>query len=211
MSNPNDGNDPQGADHAGRFSLGEPVFLEGEDPAQYYRIREAVTKAVAPRDAIEELLVADVVALSWEALRLRRLKEHLLKASAWRGLPEILGPLLREPGDNDPLKSAVASTLVDALSKDWYANDPRARSEVDALLKKAGLTMDAVMAQTAALRLDEFERISEMLAKTEKRRNAALRELDRYRKGLGNQLRVALAESEDGKAGEGPDLRNAAE
>jgi hypothetical protein len=108
-------------------------------------------------------------------------------------------------------KSAVASTLVDALSKDWYANDPRARSEVDALLKKAGLTMDAVMAQTAALRLDEFERISEMLAKTEKRRNAALRELDRYRKGLGNQLRVALAESEDGKAGEGPDLRNAAE
>ena len=41
---------------------------------------------------------------------------------------------------------------------------PRSRSEVEALLKeKAGLTMDGVMAQALALKLDEVERISGML------------------------------------------------
>ena len=63
---------------------------------------------------------------------------------------------------------------------------------MDALLKKAGLTVNGVVAQTLALKLDVIEPISEMLAKEEKRRNTALREVERHRKGLGRRARVEL-------------------
>src|SRR5215212_7909371 len=92
---------PHEPGQAGEASVGDgesPVFVEGEDRADYEQLRAAVKKAVTPCDAIEELLVGDIVYLAWEARRLRRLKDHLLKSSAWRGLPEILEPLMREVG-----------------------------------------------------------------------------------------------------------------
>src|SRR5688500_13269833 len=98
---------------------GSPVFLDGEDRAEYDRLVATVTKSVTPRDAIEELLVGDIVYLAWEARRLRRLKDNLLKSSARHGLQEILEPLMREIGDKDPLNSLVASTSADILVKDW--------------------------------------------------------------------------------------------
>ena len=59
---------------------------------------------------------------------------------------------------------------AEVLIQNWYANVPEARSQVDALLKQAGLSMDAVMAQTLALKLDEIERIDRMISQAEARR-----------------------------------------
>ena len=49
------------------------------------------------------------------------------------------------------------------------------------MLKKAGLTMDDVMAEAFAKEIDSFERFDRMLASAEARRNNALREIDRHR------------------------------
>ena len=40
-----------------------------------------VAGAAGPRDAIEEILIRDVIDLTWEVLRLRRIKAGILKAS----------------------------------------------------------------------------------------------------------------------------------
>ena len=154
-------------------------------------------KSVEPCDLLEELWVEDVVYLVWEARRLRRLKDHVLKSSARHGLRALLEPLMREVGNTDPVR-ALHGLLVsgDALLEDWYANDEKARSKVDAKLKRAGLTMDDVLAQTLALKITEIEQIDRMITRAEARRNAALREVDRHRKALADQLKLAVEEAE---------------
>ena len=75
---------------------------------------------------------------------------------------------------------------------------------VDAALAAAGLTMDAVMAQTLALKIDEVERIDRMIAGAEARRNVALREIDRHRATLAAALRQAADEVLDAEFKEIP-------
>jgi hypothetical protein len=65
------------------------------------------------------------------------------------------------------------------LAKAWAARDQNAIKRVDKLLASAGLTMDAVMAQTLSISLDDVERIDRMIATAEVRRNAILHEVDR--------------------------------
>ena len=71
----------------------------------------------------------------------------------------------------------------DTLSHGWAAGDERARTKVEAILTKAGMTIDEVMAKT--------------LASLEARRNNALREIDRHRAALGSVVRQSIEDIED--------------
>ena len=64
------------------------------------------------------------------------------------------------------------------LVRAWAARDKAAIKRVDELLASAGLTMDAVMAQTLCTYLDEFERMERMIARAEARRDAILYEVE---------------------------------
>ena len=67
---------------AQRFAFfGPPPLLEGEDAALYDDLVGRMCAAVKPVDIIDELFVADVVALEWDIMRWRRLKLSLLQAS----------------------------------------------------------------------------------------------------------------------------------
>jgi hypothetical protein len=83
------------------------------------------------------------------------------------------------------------------LSEQWARREQKALRAVNKLLEAAGLTMDAVMAQTLALKLDSVERLDRMLASAQARREAALREIDRHRQTLAASLRRAAVEVED--------------
>jgi hypothetical protein len=71
--------------------------------------------------------------------------------------------------------------------------------EVNKALTSAGLTTASILAQTFALKLNEIERLEHMAALAEARRNATLREIDRHRQTLGQKLRRAAQQLEDGE------------
>ncbi len=54
-------------------------LLPGEQEADYADHVARIVTAAQPRDAIEDLLTRDVIDLSWDVLRLRRLKAGLLR------------------------------------------------------------------------------------------------------------------------------------
>ncbi len=83
------------------------------------------------------------------------------------------------------------------LSQDWAAGDKSARKNVEAILRKAGLTMDEVTAETLDRKIDSFERLDRMLGSAEARRNNALREIDRHREAVNGALRKSIEEIED--------------
>jgi|SRR5215831_13514738 len=47
--------------------FGPPLLLEGEDAAAYDELLARVCAAVKPVDVIDEMLIADILALEWEA------------------------------------------------------------------------------------------------------------------------------------------------
>lgn len=108
-----------------------------------------------------------------------------MTANAHKGLEQILGPL-------------CGWAEADVLRRDWARRDAKAIEKVDKLLASAGLTIDAVIAQTLALKLDQVERIDRMIMNAEARRNAVLREVDRHRASVAQALRRA-ANVEDGQ------------
>ena len=74
-----------------RNLFGPPPILEGEeDTAAYDELFGRVCAAVKPVDVIDEMLVADVVALEWEVLRWRRLKSSLIRARGLKALEDFL-------------------------------------------------------------------------------------------------------------------------
>ena len=162
--------------------LGPPPLFEGEDAAAYDELSARIAGAINPADIFEELWVRDIVNGDWQVSRLRRLQASLMTAAAYEGLQKILEPLLESYPD------------LLHLARAWAARDKAAIKRVDELLASAGLTMDAVNAQTFCTYLDEFERIARMIASAEARRGAILYEVELHR--ARRRLRRATLEIE---------------
>lgn len=67
-----------------RFSFyGPPPLLDGENAAGYDALLAAVSGEVKPQDIFEELWVRDIVDLTWQVLRLRRLIVKAMPGDAY--------------------------------------------------------------------------------------------------------------------------------
>jgi hypothetical protein len=83
------------------------------------------------------------------------------------------------------------------LAANWAAKRKAAQKTVAGALQKAQLTMEDVMAETLEGKIDSFERFDRLLARSEARRNNALREIERHRAALGSAVRQAIDEVQD--------------
>lgn len=166
-----------------RFTcFGPAPLFEGEDSAGYDDLLARVSGAIKPADIIEEIWIRDIVALTWEALRLRRARAALLAANRYAGVKHVLMPL--------------CGTKAYDLSEQWARREGEAIAAVDRHLATAGLTMDAVMAETMSVEIALVEKMDRMIASAEIRRNATLREIERRRSGLAARLREATRDAD---------------
>ena len=127
-----------------------------------------------PKDIIEEIWVRDIVDLTWEILRLRRLKVSLMKVTTRRGMSSLFSKL-------DLYEER-------SLIKGWSQGEPEAAEEIEKLLNDRGVTWDVVMAETLSISLEKLEKIDNAIAKVESRRNAAQREIERRRFAFAQSL-----------------------
>jgi hypothetical protein len=179
-----------GADIVDRIIGTAPApLLPGEVEADYLGVAARIVAVAQPKDAIEEFLTRDLVDLTWEIFRLRRLKAALLRAAASKGVHRILSTTGYDLGFK------VGSS--EEFAAEWASGNADRRREFDEMLRKANFTVGEVMAEAFAEIIDSFERIDRMLASAEARRNNALREIDRHREALGAAMRRAIDEAED--------------
>jgi hypothetical protein len=159
-----------------------PPLIQGESSAGYDQLLARICETLQPSDVLEQIWMRDIVDLTWEAFRLRRLKASLMAAAAHEGMAEVLRPLVDCP---------------EQFAKGWARRSERTVSKVEAALGKAGSSMDAVAARTFSARIGDFERIERMLAAAQARRNCVLRELDRHRASFAVRLRRTVQAAED--------------
>jgi hypothetical protein len=176
--------------------LAPAPLIAGEDAAAYDDLLARVSAALNPSDILEDIWVRDVVDMVWDALRLRRLKAQLLTVSAYEGMHAIL-------------RRFLDWQFSEQVARQWALRDAAAVTKAEAVLASAGLSAEAVTAQTLALKIDIVERIDRMMVTAEARRNSVLREIERHRASFARTLRRTVEEVEDaeevgdGEQGEG--------
>jgi hypothetical protein len=161
-----------GTELTAQSMFGPPPLVAGEDPAAYGALLARISAAVKPADFLEEIWVRDVVDMTWDCLRMRRLKASLLTSAIGDGIDDL---------ENLGWK-------VKGLSQQWKTSN---RTTVVTKLAALGLSIDAPIAHVLATKIDQFDRIEQMIMNAEARRNIALREVDRHRANLAQALRQA--------------------
>jgi hypothetical protein len=155
--------------------FGKPPLFEGEENI-YDQLLTKISPALVPGDIFEQILGREYVYRTVEVLRLRRVEVNLIRVNEYKGLSETLTPI-------------VGPSQAETLARGWAARKPEIVKEVKKILRSAGLSTDGILAQTFSLKLNDIERIKHMVALAEARRNATLREIDRHRQTLGQDLR----------------------
>ena len=136
--------------------FGPPPILEGEDAEGYSVLFGRVCAAIKPIDVIDEMFMADVVALEWEVLRWRRLKLCLIRASGLKALKDFLRENLEyrlyRKRFADELTAILLGNLAEDQAEDAQTlahacagNEPAAIDKVNDVLASIGPTMDDIL------------------------------------------------------------------
>src|SRR5262249_39449598 len=99
--------------------------------------------------------------------------------------------------DLDGIRGDVETEEDEDFMQEYVRQEPDAVTLVGEILAEAGRSMEALVVNALANRLDDVERIDRLTTVAEGRRNAALREIDRRRAVLGESLRRTVQEVED--------------
>ncbi len=181
--------------------FGPPPLLEGEDAAAYDEFYGRVCAALKPLDVIDEMLIADVLALELEILRCRRWKSNRIRE---RGL-EALQDFLCEELDYKHCRKRVADDLTDILRSNLpkhqaedYApmlaracaqNQSPAVDEVNKILDRIGDSMDYVLHRAQA---DEAQ---ELTQKYRRRESATVKFIDKLLAAAGKSFDSLIAKA----------------
>jgi hypothetical protein len=161
-----------------------PVLIN-ESADEFASMCEQVNQEIKPAGFIERIYADDVIALTWDILRLRRCKTGIINGAFLAALRGILEQLLWRrdfDGYDDHEKTA------DILARGWFGNK-KAKAQVATLLRKFGLDEGAIEAEAIRSRAEDLERIDRMLALAEVRRGKALHCLADHRQSRAKQVK----------------------
>jgi hypothetical protein len=168
--------------------LGPSWIMEGEDPNLYEELLGRVGAAVQPVDIIDWLLVKDVVALTWQIHRSRRLRQSIMRSARRAAMQRLLSSILPRPGGLIPNQENAAARQI---AQDWFSGDKRATKEAERLLAQAGLTMADVTVQSLSANASELDRLDLQDTRHERRRDSILQQIERRRVGWAKAVKRA--------------------
>ena len=160
--------------------LKKPELLTGENDKDFDNLFDEFLRSVIPTDAIEYVLVRDVVILTFDINRLQRHKILLVKAAQ----PGAVNALI-SPGVKDRYEAS-------RISDKWAIGDEAAKSQVDEILNMRGMKPGSINAKAIEIRLDQLQKLEGMIFNLESRRFRILREIDRRRDGFKKRLQEAI-------------------
>ena len=147
--------------------FGPPPILEGEDAAAYDELSGRVCAAIKPIDVIDEMFMADVVALEWELLRWRRLNVTLIRARVLEALEDFLQENLDYAQYRKHYEKELTTVLLDNLAEDQAEdaqalahacarNEPAAMEKVNDVLASIGLTINGILNRSQVHKAQEL-------------------------------------------------------
>ena len=134
----------------------KPPLLITESAEDFAALSATLMEEIKPRGIIERLYVADIAALVWEILRLRRCKVAIVNTAFKNALSNLLDRLAGKPNWVTPKE------MRDAIVRDWFSK-PEARKEVLEMLAEFRLDEFAIEAEAIRSVFSELEVLDRML------------------------------------------------
>jgi hypothetical protein len=200
--------------------LAHPPLLATESRDDFDALLAALRREIKPKGLIEDIYVADIAAIIWEILRLRRCKTAIINAAYFNALRDVIAGVSKEPQTATPHIPARTFDLTtfdseeipsrpyteeeqkrENLPFDWF-HDKKAKTEVARKLARFGLDESVIDARAIRAAWDDLELLDEMLISLENRRDKCLRQIEAYRQGFAERVRASAnriidAESEE--------------
>lgn len=171
-----------------RFAfLGLAPLIEGEDPAHYEELLAQIANAVQPSDMMEEIWLRDIVDLTWDISRYRRLKTALLNVTINEEIAQSIAPAV----------AAFASTGSASENEPENYDDQDNAVDVEKVSGGFGVDQNLIVVRSCIANLGTIERLERLTMEAEGRRNAALREIERHRAAFAGKLRRAAHDIHD--------------
>jgi hypothetical protein len=186
-------------EYVGELFANRPLLL-GESPELYDTLLSRVAAEAKPEDTIERLLLRDVVDLTWEIQRFRKIHTTIIQNSMEARVISKMKLALSRAANADVVESAEPATAEpeidhDDLARRYFAGDSEARREIEAMLAEQGIELDSESSLMTSVYLDNesnLDFIDRMIAAAEARRERMLRLFHGRRLGFGIRVRHAL-------------------
>ena len=154
------------------YFLGPPL-LSTEPGPEYDAMVKALSDRIKPRDEFELFWIQDFAHHSLQIRRWRRAEVAIIEILHKEALRTILRPII-ECDDED------RHDLIEEYASNWFKGSKEKQSVLN-FLTPYGIDERHITAQAMALRVSDLAKIEGMIGDFERRRCAALRELEDYR------------------------------
>ena len=179
------------------------TVAQNEKIEEYRDMHAAFVREVAPQGPVEWLLLDEYVKLQWEVMRYRRWEEELIRAAGFDGVKRAFRARFRVGGGTEEELDYEAARLAR-----YFETNPKIRNP---------LGPDLIEAEAYLSRQEDLASIHKRVVSAERRRNAALREIEGRRERLAKRLAetsrsfmAALAQGTESGMGAVPETRNGA-
>jgi hypothetical protein len=166
----------------------EPSFLlPGESLHEFEAIRQMMVDDIQPETNIEWLWTLDLVELSWEILRYRRLKKRILDAHRVTAIEAILQRL---DGQGMPVEAMpTVRARARQTAAEWRDNR-EAAIEIEARLDRTGLDAIDINAEVFVQARELFDMFDRLMIAAQRRRIDLFREISIRHEFAGRVRRV---------------------
>ena len=169
-------------------AFSEPLLLPGESPRDFEVISQMMIEEIQPQTNIEWLWTLDLVELSWEILRYRRLKERILDAHRVAAIAEILQRL---DGEGMPPEAMPMVQIQARRAASEWRDDPEVAIEIEARLCRSGFDNIDINAEAFVQAREPFEMFDQLIQMAQNRRIGMLREIS-MRRELASRVRRTI-------------------
>lgn len=163
-----------------------PDVLPDEDGDSFEFLRQALFQDLKPMSPYEQLLAEQMVALEWDAVRYRRLRDNLLRNEFREHSEGVFGL-----GSIGHVKLTLKDQSYKTKARDLVAHDSDRRQSALNFLAEKEIAPAEIMAkayQSIAKDLEVFER---QIAETEARRRKLRDDYDRVQSSRAKQVEDA--------------------
>jgi hypothetical protein len=161
--------------------ISRPGLTITESADDYDSLVKSLQQEISPRGFIEHMYVADMSAIVWESLRLRRCAAAIINMAFRAALKNLLVQFWKNPDEPAPYQES------EVLAFEWFT-DPTAKQRVAEILNKFHLDETAIEAEAIRSVAADLELIDRMLMSLEARRNRALRSIADYRASFAEKV-----------------------
>ena len=152
----------------------EPHLLPGENRCDFAIIQQMMIDEVQPESCIEWLWTLDLVELSWEILRYRRLRMRIL---AFNRAAAIEAIVLRVDGEGLPIEATPMVRQYARRAAAEWRTDSQAAIDIEAHLERSGFDQIDINAQVIAQARELFLLFDHLMQSAQSRRVQLLREI----------------------------------